>query len=194
MKNLGDTPNAQNPWAPPTPTPTPAQADAPTPIYRYPLKRTAGAVKGANSRMRDGEIFLAPAGIRLVGKAVPGQTEQIMAGVMGGGIGGLIMEYSREHRQEDIPWETVETVVLEPHKQKICFVYHNPDNFGGFCSLVLQYKDAATYQNIVQATRYFVPYKVKEGVIPNLGVTVLFVFLGIFVIALIYAALNAPRG
>jgi hypothetical protein len=186
----------ENPWTPAVPERAQAaQTDTATPIYRYPLKRTAGAVKGVNSRMREGEVFLAPAGIRIVGKAVPGQAEQVMAGVMGGAIGGLIMEASRQPRQEDISWSEVESIVLEPQKQKICFVYPDRDNLKRSCSLVLQYKkDVEMYQNMVQAARYFAPYKVKEGTIRNSEMVILFIFLGILAIALLYALINAPRG
>jgi hypothetical protein len=180
----------ENPWTPPAPTP--AQTDTQKPIYRYPLRRTAGGVKGRNSRMRDGEIFLGGEGIRIAGRAVPGQNEQLAAGILGGGLAQLILEYSREPRQEDIPWNEVEAVVLESQKQKICFVYPDRDYPSQLCSLVLQYKDG-TYPHIVQAARYFVPRKVKEGVIRHSELMVLWIFLGILVIAVLYAILNAPH-
>jgi hypothetical protein len=190
-RRFGESIRMENPWTP-AKTPAAAQADTPSPIYRYPLQRTAGAAQGRNSRMRDGEIFLGREGIRIAGRAVPGQNEQIAAGIMGGGLAQLILEYSREPRQENIPWDEVKAVVLESHKKKICFVYPDRDYPSQLCSLVLQYKDD-TYPHIVQAARYFAPYKVKEGVIRHSELMILWIFLGILVIAVLYAILNAPR-
>ena len=182
---------AQNPWAAPNATATfPAVRQGDIPTYVYPIIRVPGTVQGITSRFREGNIALSQEGISLQGLAVVKEATRIkltllgiLAGAIGAAIVGTILEYVRSPYQEQFAWSEVSDIVLESQKNRIAFVYPDRDKPSRMCTLVLKY-DPVTYQNIVQASRYFGSSKVREGKIKRPDIIALWVLLGL--VALIF--------
>lgn len=183
---LGAPPTAQ-PWAMPLGIPGTPGAAVTGPVYSYTFKTKQGRVKGGNviSEYMQGQITLASDAIYLQGKAMlPAEKRAVYA--LFGAIGAALMSSIRIDRMERLPWETVDKVVLEAEKKRICIVYRLPAKPKKGYSLAFLVGDL--YENFAQAARYFVPDKVTEEKIGPATPVWAWIAFGVFFAFMIWAA------
>jgi hypothetical protein len=145
-------------------------------------KVTPGKVKGTVSDYREALITLAQESIRIEGRSVLPQETQIPIMILGIPVGvlvvALILEYAvRQSRIDELRWNEIEEIVLEPHKKRACIVYQNPKKPHKFFSLAFALGE--NYEDFVTSARQFVPTKVHEGKIKSAISPVIWVFLGL---------------
>ena len=144
---------------------------------------------------------MVPEGLLLAGKAVPSGSGTFLkqAGVFflfGSLLGSLIAEKVLiKPRQDPLPWECIEEIVLMSRKGRLCLVYHLPDAPDKPLSLGLRLAPAPLFNEFAQAaTHYLGPEKVHEGKIgpPSTPAQIILavVVILVIVIAIIAAGLS----
>ena len=155
-------PAISQPWAMPLGIPGTPGAAVAGPIYPYTFKTKQGRVKGGNtiSEFMEGQVTLASDAIYLQGKAMLAAEKRVVYSMFGA-IGAALISSIRVDRMERLPWEYIDSVVLEAEKKRICIVYRLPAKPKKGFSLAFRVGDL--YDNFAQAVRYLAPDKVTEG-------------------------------
>lgn len=143
--------------------------------YATPLKLREGRVRGKLSGYRTGWIFMAPEGLLLSGKAMP---EGDATAFLQLGLHGLlhfllrhaalasesiVREAFLRPRQDALPWECVEEVVLHTRSRRACIVYHLPAAPKKPLSLGIQLSQTQFVPFSECATHYRGGEKVRAG-------------------------------
>ncbi len=189
----------QQPWAAAELLPgSPEGIQSSGPIYTYGLTVSQGRVKGMVSDYRNGFVTLTQEAVYIQGQAVlPNATRNwilipcILLSIVVLILVYYILEYAARRPQfSRLSWGDVHEIVLEPVKGRVCLVYAEPDKPRTLFSLA--FKPGASYDNFVQAARYFAPEKVREGKIGPVtspwvywtivGIVVLMFVIGFFAI------------
>lgn len=187
---LGGNAVAQ-PWAMPLGIPGMPGSAVSGPIYSYTFKTKQGKVKGGNtvSEYMEGQITLASDAIYLQGKAMLPAEKRVVYSMFGA-IGAALISSIRIDRIERLPWETVDQIVLEPEKKRICVVYRLPAKPKRGFSLAFRIGDM--YENFAEAARFLAPGKVTEGKIGPVTPLWAWIVLAVIFAFVIWAA-SSPK-
>lgn len=170
----------------------------------FPLTLKPGRQKWNDilSEYRTGTVSVSPSGITLSGKAtLPNSTKTIVYVVcllvirIGFLIAYFVMEYAfRQDRTDNLAWDNVDAVLVEPQTNRVCLIYHLPKAPKTKYALGLQMA-GGYYDDFVQAVRAVAPERVMEGKIGAATPVWVWIFLGVIAVAIgIVIALGSRNG
>ena len=149
----------------------PTTPTASTLVYPFKMKVEPGRVRGQVSDFREGMLTITPQGIHVDGKTLLPRGKRILIILLclvllwGALVAAVVVEHLIRFKASlELSWDCVDEIVLEPRKNRICLVYHRPDDPRRQYSLAF-YQQPAMFQYFSEVARYFGKEKVREATI-----------------------------